>query len=282
MSPIARNLVISFLCAAAASMLIVTLVSRVGVAGATAQAHARAPATVHASDRAPPPAPDLPGDRNVRTFIDNLVTPTGHVNHRAVRALQAMGPDVVHHLLPRFTGRDGTEQEALLAVLKAFAVPEVAAHLVDVLGNEPSQHMAAMIGSTLHTQGDPQMCRRLIELLESGTDPMRLAAAAALRTSPPHLCAAALLRALEGERTPAVKLQILQTLAAAPLSFLEQGIEETLADEDEGLRLKAVQIIADKKLTSFAARLHPMVADDPSPRVRRQAAQALVTLREDR
>ncbi len=278
---------------AVATLLLIVLGS---TAGARARAEAAeyltdahggsAPAETVSEPRAEAARPPTRGEadhqdneRRIRTIARNLLTPAGQPNQRAITALQALGVEVIPIILPRFTGEETPEQEAVLSVLEAFSEPEVAQHLMSVLPSVHSQTMARKIGGAIHTLGDARCCEQLAELTGDRNEGARLAAVIALRTCPPEACAETLVRQLKQEPSAEVRIEALESLAFAPDVSADEGIRLTLKDQVPDVRLAAVKLVAARKAVHLREELKGLTRSDPSPHVRKASAQALTELR---
>jgi HEAT repeat protein len=283
-----KTFFLSLALAAGFSLLLLVVFAHLG------PQHHVAEATPHAPDPAPPrevparapvtKAARIPRrstaphrERRTRRFeaiIDNLVTPSGQVNQRAVRALRVSGPAVVPALLDRFTGEATRFQEAILLVLSGFDDPEIGERLLAALEAEPPERFALAIGSALRARGDPRLCERLEELTQAPRAPARAAAALALRSCPGGSAAAALVRLLKTDDSATVRVSALSALGDSHEAFLDQALGIALADRAQQIRLEAVRIVERHRLTRFAAELEPLL-DDPAPAVGRAARRAL-------
>jgi HEAT repeat protein len=220
-------------------------------------------------------------DTRIRAIADNLTTPAGHINQRAVRALQAQGPAAIPVLLERFTGDDTRRQEALLHVLKNISEPAVTEALIQALERGPTPSMAAKIGLALNTQGEEHFCDRLRELTQARDPAVRASAACALRTCGDRASAVVLLRLLKSDDDPSVRREAIASLGQSPLPFLEQGLHQALNDSGDRVRAEAVRIVGARRLSAFAEPLSHLAGNDPAPRVKAQARRMLALLSRD-
>ena len=215
----------------------------------------------------------------LRAIIKNLVTPWGHVNQRAVRALKASGPGIVPILLARFTGADNPEQEALLEVLAGFSDPAITQALMEHLESVGSMRMALKIGRILEPSEDPDLCGRLITLAHSHSPEARAAAALAMGNCSGPRAALTLLTLLKRDENEIVRSRALESLKRAPAGTVKQAILAAARDPSPRIRARAVRIASDRGLNKLEDLLAELFRQDPSIRVKRAAHRALGVLR---
>ncbi len=217
-------------------------------------------------------------DQRIQAIADNLLTPSGHLNLRAVRALRAQGSCVVPVLLSRLTGEEAPMQEAILAVLADFGEAQVTERLLDVLEGQISPRMAIKIGAAIRTQGASRFCSRLEEMTVAEQPAVRLGAAVALRTCPSRPSAAALVQLLKTDDEEDIRVHALTSLKAAHGAFLEQALHISLSDASPRVRLEAIRAVEEHRLVGFAGELRGMLKYDPDPSVKRVARRTLAVL----
>jgi HEAT repeat protein len=217
--------------------------------------------------------------QRIQAIADNLVTPSGHLNQRAVRALRAQGPAVVPVLLGRFTGEETAVQEGILMVLGDSGEAAVTERLLDVLESGVSPPMAVKIGTAIRTQGDAVFCKRLEGMVTAESPAIRLAAAVALGTCPSRTAAVALVRLVKSDDDENVRTRALASLKASHPAFLEQALTFSLLDSSPRVRLAAVRVVEEHRCADFADELRGLLKHDPAPSVKRAARRALGALR---
>ncbi len=219
-------------------------------------------------------------DQQTRAVLDNLITQSGQINDKAVEALKAAGPDIIPVLLMKFNGTNDPEQKALLSVLQTYNTYEVTEHLILTLESSPDTAMAIRIGHAIHAEGNEQFCNRLCELTTNPAPTLRLGAAIALRSCPADRSAGDLLRLIREEQNPAIGKEALISLSSAPQAFIRQALDIALAHESPQVRYNAVAIIDQRNFSDYSENLRNMLRNDPSNRVRKACARALVSFRE--
>lgn len=280
-----RSLFLSLALSLCLSIALLVLFAHVGSQPASAEAASRpetpaeqcAPAPIEAAPAGQPAAP-APGDARLRAIADNMVTPSGFVNQRAVRALRAAGTAAVPLLLERFTGEEETGQEAILSVLSHVDDPRATEALLEALGYDPSPRMAAKIGEAIRTRGEDRFCERLAALAGSPSPSVRAGAAIALRTCPPRTGAVVLVRLIKRDDDETVRRHALESLRTGPRDILEQALTFAFEDPSPEVREAAVHMTGMNGFALFQEDLRRLLRSDPTTRVRRAARRALSLL----
>lgn len=218
-------------------------------------------------------------DPKIRAILDNLLTPSGAVNQRAVSTLKAMGPDILPGILNQFNGSATKRQEALLSIIAGFQTPATASHLMDTLSTSPSTEMAVSIGHALVIPDEPALRSRLSVLARSSDPVIRLGAAIAMRSGPKGAFTGELLLMITHDNFSDIRQEALISMTDAPAAFREKALTLALTDKSAKVRLAAVRIIREKQLPRFLDPLESLLRQESSQKIRKAAAQAIVTIK---